>query len=255
MKWSLSRSTTIALLLSPFGILLISITRLLIISNYNTTTASTVASSGGYVNTLIGTLIPIVPLAMPYFCIGLLMFDRAALAILALAAAVLTSPAALSASDIIDDFKKKQHAFLSSGHLHSFIILGGLFLAVFLIEILGFNIQASIRTATLLAGLALLPCALLLYPLPIQSDFYAQQLRQPWIPAVVITQTSGKSLVGYVLSDSNDWFVILQADNRDVDYIPSGQVARQKACELEPTSTKRPIIDLFNAPALLPICP
>jgi hypothetical protein len=255
MKWSLSRSTTIALLLSPVGILLISITRLLIISNYNATTASTVASSGGYVNTLLGTLIPIVPLLMPYFALIFLLFDRPGLAFLTLLATILTSPSAMSKSEIVTTIKEDQHVYSNSGHLEILVALIILFFSAFAIELVVFDIHASIRTATLIMGLALLPFVLLLYPLPIQSDFYAQQLRQPWLPAEVISQTSGQNIVGYVLSKSDGWFVVLQADNRDIYYLPAAQVANQEVCQLGPMSIERPIIDLFSTPAIVPACP
>ena len=55
-----------ALLVTPVGLALISAVRLLIISNYNVTTAVTVAESGGYINTFLGSLIPLVPVLMPY---------------------------------------------------------------------------------------------------------------------------------------------------------------------------------------------
>jgi hypothetical protein len=255
MKWSLSRSTTIALLLSPVGILLVSITRLLIVSNYNTATASTIASSGGYVDTLLGTLIPVVPLITPYFVLVLLFFNRTGLTILALLATIFISPSAMSKSDIIRVAKQDQHLYANSAHFEVFIILTLLFLAVLSIEVLGFSVHASIRTATLISGLALLPFILLFYPLPVQSDFYAQQLRQPWIPAEIITLTSGQKIAGYVLSRSDDWFVVLQTDNRDISYLPSGRVASQEVCQQGTTNNERPLIDLFNAPVTAPICP
>ena len=58
---------SIALILSPVGLLLISAGRLIIVSNFNTTTAVTIASSGGFVNTLLGTVIPLVPTSR-FFC-------------------------------------------------------------------------------------------------------------------------------------------------------------------------------------------
>jgi hypothetical protein len=88
----LSRSATIALLLSPAGLLLISATRLLIISDYNPATASAIVSSSGYVNTLLGTIIPLVPIIMPYLALILLFFNRVIIGILALLATALISP-------------------------------------------------------------------------------------------------------------------------------------------------------------------
>lgn len=64
---------SIALILSPVGVLLIAAARLIIVANFNTTTAATIASSGGFVNTLLGTVIPLVPLFMPYMALLLLL--------------------------------------------------------------------------------------------------------------------------------------------------------------------------------------
>lgn len=92
-----SRTPTrwMALLFSPIGILLISATRLLIISDYNTTTAVTIASSGGYINTLLGSIIPLVPIFMPYLALLLLLFRRFILAVIALLFAAVMSPTPL----------------------------------------------------------------------------------------------------------------------------------------------------------------
>jgi hypothetical protein len=254
MKWSLSRSTTIALLLSPVGILLISVTRLLVISNYNAATASTIASSGGYINTLLGSFIPVVPLLMPYFALVLLFLDRVALAILALFATALTSPSALSKSDIVKTAYKDGHRYANTAHFRVLLVVFLVFLLALAIEVLGLDIHESIRTATLIAGLALLPFALLLYPPPIQSNFYAQQLRQPWLPAEIISLASGQNIVGYVLSKSDGWFIVLQESNRNIYYFPAGRVTKQEVCQLEPMNNERPIIDLFNAPTTTSSC-
>lgn len=89
-RWRLG---TIALLLSPLGIVVVSATRLLLIANYNPTTATAIASSGGYVNTLLGSVIPLVPVALPYLALVLVGFKRYFLAGLTAAAALIVSPA------------------------------------------------------------------------------------------------------------------------------------------------------------------
>jgi hypothetical protein len=61
----LGRSATIALLVSPIGVLFVSAARLLIISDYNPATASGVVSSGGYVDALLGMVLPLIPLVVP----------------------------------------------------------------------------------------------------------------------------------------------------------------------------------------------
>jgi hypothetical protein len=98
IRWRLSRSGTIALLLSPIGLLLISVARLLVVSDYNTVTASAIVSSGGYVNALLGTFIPVVPFLLPYLALVLLFFNRVILAILGILATALISPVAIGRS-------------------------------------------------------------------------------------------------------------------------------------------------------------
>jgi hypothetical protein len=92
------RSRSIALLLSGPGLLLLSAARLLIISNYNSTTAVTVASSGGFVNTLLGTVIPLVPVFLPWIALCLVLSKHFLLSIIAFAAAGALSPTALTLS-------------------------------------------------------------------------------------------------------------------------------------------------------------
>jgi len=72
----LSRSTTIALVASPIGLLLIAVIRLLTVADYNPATAAGIVSSGGYVDTLLGTIIPLVPIFTPYLAL-LLLFSTA----------------------------------------------------------------------------------------------------------------------------------------------------------------------------------
>lgn len=74
---------SIALILSPIGVLLISAGRLIIVANFNTTTAVTIASSGGFVNTLLGSVIPMLPVFIPYLALLLLLFRRFLLSIIA----------------------------------------------------------------------------------------------------------------------------------------------------------------------------
>lgn len=87
---------SIALILSPVGLLLISAGRLIIVANFNTTTAVTIASSGGFVNTLLGTVIPLVPLFMPYLALFLLLFRRFLLSIMTFIFAAFISPTSIT---------------------------------------------------------------------------------------------------------------------------------------------------------------
>jgi hypothetical protein len=93
-QWTRRRTFTI--LLSPVALLIISATRLLIVGNYNTTTAQAIASSGGYVNTLLGTIMPLVPIGLPYLAVLFLIYRRFLLSALSFAAAICVSPTRLA---------------------------------------------------------------------------------------------------------------------------------------------------------------
>lgn len=82
-----------ALLLSPIVVLFASAARVLIISNYNTTTATTLASSAGIVSTVLGTIVPVLPLFLPALLIVLVVFRRWAYVLLTAVATALISPA------------------------------------------------------------------------------------------------------------------------------------------------------------------
>jgi hypothetical protein len=90
------RRRWLPLLLSGPGFVLISAGRLLIISNYNATTAVTIASSGGYVNTLLGSIIPLVPIFIPYVALLLLLFRQFVLSALTFVFAAFIAPTSLT---------------------------------------------------------------------------------------------------------------------------------------------------------------
>lgn len=92
------------ILVTPVGLALLSAVRLLIVSNYNVTTAVTVAESGGYVNTFLGSLIPLVPVFMPYLALVFLAFRRFVLCALTVVATALISPVVPSPSIILGYF-------------------------------------------------------------------------------------------------------------------------------------------------------
>ena len=61
-------------------------------ADYNPDTALAIVSSGGYVDTLLGTIIPLVPISAPYLALVLLFFNRVIPAILMLLATAFMSP-------------------------------------------------------------------------------------------------------------------------------------------------------------------
>jgi hypothetical protein len=256
---------TIALLLSPIGLLLISATRLIIISDYNTTTATTVASSGGYVNTLLGTAIPLVPVFLPYLSVLLLLFRRYVLSILALAATAFISPTMLSVPD-------SHRKAVAEGHLILAVVNNNLlttvFLASLLITLIGIvgiylndyeyvgRVISSILA--ILAAAALTPYLYNLYPVPHSGSYYAITARQPWLPAESISLKSGEVYYGWVLSADQDWFTVLLLSSRTIRYIHTDEVVTRTVCQQSEAYELRnylPLIPLLHTtPAKIPLC-
>ena len=241
----LSRSATIALLLSPAGLLIIAITRLLIISDYSSTTALAIASSGGYVNTLFGTVIPLVPILLPYFALGLLFFNRVILGILAFLAAAFVSPTTLSKSSALQYFRVAWHNIID-GHLHIILIAFAVPVTILLlVELVGLGFTIFFKTLAAITCIALIPFASIFYPFPINNKFYAQLIRQPWLPSETITLSSGFAFTGYVLSEDQDWTVILGNSSRTIYYYHTSEITKRQVCQLEQTVAMAPLISLI----------
>lgn len=255
------RSSTIALLLSPVGVLLLAATRLLIVSNYNLNTALGILSSGGYVNTLLGTVIPLVPVIMPYLALLLLYLNRVIASLLAFLAAALISPSAVSRNDVLAIARHDRHVIMTSitgGREAVIILLAIPFILLLAIELVGLDLEATVRTVMTVAVMALLPLIVQLYPVPgsknFYESFYIKLISQPWLPAETITLTTHRNVVGYVLGSDGYWLEVLQADNRTIVYYRTSQISGRFICQLGQISTARPLITLISAQAEIPEC-
>ena len=252
----LRTSAAIALILSPTGLLLIAATRLLIISNYNPVTAMTVVSSGGYGNTLLGTVIPLIPLLMPYIALALLFFRRVIPGILAFVAAVMISPTQVSRVAALNLMRSDLRSAnnLEGGHAAMFLLIAVVAASLLLATLVVFGFNMFIRTVGTIASLALIPSIVFLYPLPYKNNFYSDQLRQPWLPAETITLTSGREVTGYALSSDSEWLVVLHEDTRRVIYYHVSRVARQRVCQIGQVRAIRPLVTLTPTVTEIPIC-
>jgi hypothetical protein len=256
----LSRSATIALVGSPIGLLMVSVIRLLIVADYNPQTASAIVSSGGYVDTLLGTIIPLVPLFTPYLALLLLFFNRVIPAILTLLAAAFMSPVALTPPAARHlpggDWYLVTHRNVLI--LVVMIILAVAFGVVLVLEVMGLGFAVAARTVGTVACIALIPFVLTLYPFPLSNEFYTGLMKQPWLPAEVITPTSGSAFTGYVLSDNGTWLVVLSDGTRTIHYYRSAQIVSQQICQITWHRPDRPLIPLFpahlNGPTTTPVC-
>jgi hypothetical protein len=256
----LSRSATIALLLSPVGLLIISVTRLLIVSNYNPSTALAIASSGGYADTLLGTVIPLIPIIMPYLALIFLFFNRVILAILAFGATIFVSPVVVSRLAARNIVEKDWHYILHAATpiIVLMVVLAALVVLLLVVELLGLGFNIFVRTLASIACIALIPLVSQLYSFSFARDYYTELIRQPWLPTETITLASGQSFIGYVLSDDGDWLVALRNDNRAVYYYPGADVAKRQICQLSQAGQKLPLITFLpmqkNKPARTPVC-
>jgi hypothetical protein len=247
----LSRSATIALVLSPAGLLFIAVTRLLLVSDYNPATASAIVSSGGYVDTLLGTIIPLVPIILPYLALALLFFNRVIAGLLALVATAFISPMTITRSALASLVGRDWHQVWHLP-LIIFIALFGTVTVILVIALL-LTFSVFMRTLATIASLALLPTIALLYPLPFSNAYYAQLVRQPWLPAETITLNSGQQIVGYSLSDTGTWVEVLTSDTRAIQYYLATDVASLQICRIGPTPLTQPLITL--TPARTPTTP
>ncbi|MBO0804583.1 MAG: hypothetical protein J2P25_16105 [Nocardiopsaceae bacterium] len=253
----MKRSTTLALVLSPVGVLLLAVVRLLIVSDYDENTALAIVHSGGYVNTLLGSVIPLVPILMPYLALLLLYLGQTVAALLALAATVLISPATVTGTaalsiarhdwDAIGGGDGRRHALL--------IILAAAFGLLLLAELAGSGLRVSARSVGTAAVVALVPPVVFLYPVTVgNSSTYTGLLTQPWLPAESITLATHRVVTGYVLDSDQDWTEVLLAGNRTVARYRTGQVVARAACQVAGAGQRRPLLPLIAARSRLPAC-
>jgi len=254
----LGRSVIMTVLLSPIGLLMISVARLLVVSDYNPVIASAIVSSVGSVDTFLGSIIPLVPIFAPYLALVLLFFNRVIPALLTFLAVVFISPVAESRASVITLAETEGNLILHHGTIGYLMILFGVIFAFLWFGVLvGQNADAAVRTLGTVACLALIPFVLQVYPFPLSNEFYTQLIKQPWLPPEMITLSSGQVFVGYILS-SGTWVEILSEDTRRVHYVRADYVTHLHICRIQTTPLKPPLIALFpsglNAPAFTPVC-
>ena len=244
----LSWPARIALIAVPIGLLLFSVIRVLIVADYNLATASAIASSGGYVDTLLGTIIPLVPIFTPYLGLLLLFLGRVIAGILMLLAAAFMSPLVLARPVAVH---LPNHDWYSATHrslliLLVMIVLAAAFAILLVLELaLGFAVVA--RTVGAVACILLIPFVMSLVPFPLNHEFYTEVLKQPWQPAEVITLTSGQRLIGYVVSDTGTWLVVLSEGTRTISYYRPAQVASRQICQIMSARPAQPLVPVFPA--------
>jgi hypothetical protein len=235
-------------------VILLAATRLMIVSDYNSNTALAILRSAGYVNTLLGSVIPLVPILMPWIALLLLWLNQMIASLLAFAAALLISPAALTWNDFLSTAQHDLQAAQGGGWEWLSFFLAALAAILFLFELGGFGIRATARSLGLAASVAIVPIMFRLYPLPASDVFYTNLLTQPWLPAETITLTTNQSMTGYILETDQDWTEVLLAEDRTVVQYHTSQVSSRAMCQITVVASERPLFPLLNAQSELPEC-
>jgi hypothetical protein len=228
---------TIALLLSPLGLVLISATRLLIVADDRPVTATAIASSGGYFNTLLGTLIPLVPIFIPYVALVFLFFRRFLISAIAFLAAAFISPAQIHTTKPLTSYTGTDmwHAMLNWINMHTLETSALAFVLFWVLISWLRNNWSQYEWFSLFwiigAAVILLPIITPIYPVPRAVSFYVATLRQPWLAPEKITLISGQVDYGYTLTTNDNWFEVLTAGSRTIRYIPASEVASRVVCQ------------------------
>jgi hypothetical protein len=260
------------LLVSPLGLIFIAVTRLLLISNYNISTALAVASSGGYVNTLLGSVLPVIPILLPYLALVLLFFNRLILGALSLIATAIITPTALGGKTLA------LHQVGADAGLFVIIVVPAivavtlvvaLLLVMFkvipklvavLLPVLALIVAARTlpRSVAVFTCLLLIPAVFSLYPLPSKNSYYSGLVRQPWLSDELITLASGHTIDGYIVSEDQDWVTVLNDQDRRIYYYPPDQIKQRQACQYSGDLVSAPLISLISSSAIarsrLPQC-
>lgn len=244
---NIRRSSTIALLLSPVGVLIIAAARLLIIANYNMNSTLAILTSAGYVNTLLGTVFPIIPAFLPYLALALVYLNRVIASCLAFVATVLISPATMSRRGAQTLLLHEWHVIIgeASWRRAVLIVLAIPTVCLLLWVLAGFGPKFAVRAIGTISIIVLLPLIVDLYPAPLSQRFYTDILRQPWLPGEAITLRTHQTVTVYKLDDNDGvWLEALRADDRSVAYYNLTTISARQLCQVTSSNSMRPIVAL-----------
>jgi hypothetical protein len=266
------------LLLSPAVVVGASAVRLIVMSNYDTATATTIASSRGVTDTLLGTIVPLLPPYLPALAILFVAWRSYAMALLTCVGAAFVSP--------FQGVKALRNAWGQIVYIDT-LVRGGKWgelwnswtvavgvgligLVVAFVDPPRWTmaprrsvVRAFWQVPRVVHALAIFVVCLTA-TIVIQTCFYiprdkqtiAAILRRPWVPSERITLKNGHTLVGYTLTTKDDWQVFLVASSREIQYIPDDQVVARQVCELSPPPglLASPLIRLSPQAAVSPGC-
>lgn len=246
-------------LIPPALVLVIAAIRLLIVCNYQSSSAVAVAASSGAVSTLIGTLIPVVQSFLPISAVLLIVFclfwrgQRVKLAFLATAcifASLLVSPTNVTWDEIGKELLLigawiSNHWSVILWPVGIIVVLTILILALvstFSNEAIDpLDLGVALSFLGFIAGtLTIVIISLVIvmnFTFPFQQPLSSipERARDMWLPAEEIATLEGVT-VGYVLGTSDGWVTILKEDDRTVIVVRSDHVSSRSVCRIGPPS-------------------
>lgn len=260
-------------LLSPAVLLFASGVRLLIISNYDPVTATSIASSGGTVGTLLGTIVPLIPQYLPLLILVLLALRRPVLLCLAVAGTILVSPIYATVPEVSHEIGQR---FLHAdwGKAGWPLIFGGIATLALAIDykdsIAGWfftepplqpilpteedeedednaitpddmliwnlmvaGVAVTVAASVTLAGAGAFMFITTLYRVPHSGPVIAETMRKPWMPAEEMRLKSGVIDVGYTIAIKDGWNIFLSEKSRTIEYIRADDVVSRKPCRVQ----------------------
>ena len=267
---------------TPIAVLVITAGRLILVADYDTTTALAIAAAGGFTGTLVGTAIPLLPPYLPVLAILCILWQRWGLLLFTAVVTAFISPVwsdPLSASKATGG----QMTILSqevlngdwsdiwqgSSHYAAIAALIGLVLAVLSVgsatletreesnlskidiwdkETLAFLYGFGIA---IIAAIAVL-FAQNLYGVPLNYATMSEIMRRPWLPAEEVLLKSQDLRVGYTLATKDGWFQFLTEETRRVEYIPASQVTARRVCSIGATDIRLPLWPLTGSNVIYP---
>lgn len=249
-----------------------SATRLIVICNYDTTNAATIATSGGIAGTLLGTIVPLLPPYLPAVVLVLLLFNRFFLAAITAGATAFLSPAYMTAIEgyhvattklphLLGLALDSQWSVLWREAGPKIVIFMAISLTFAIIEIrVWFSgwvdhpyLEGLLRFVGGLVVAAVCFFGLLfvqaVYQVPFDLTHGSQVVRRPWMPAEEITLDNGRVLIGYTISSKDGWFLILNDEDRTTEYIRAASVSGRRVCthERDQIKYRDPLIKLVGA--------
>jgi hypothetical protein len=247
----------LALALSPVVILLASAARLLIIANYDTTTATTMAASGGLGQTILGTVIPLLPSFLPALLVVLVILRQWALFGFAALAAALISPAYATLSQgwhqayplfrATADHAWNKH-FFALWHDSRLLVYCAVAGAAISLWDNAWRGKLTPIRAIIVGGMCALALLLTqhIYRVNYNLATISESLRRPWLPAEVTEVKSGAPRVGYILSTDRDWHTVLDDSTRTISYVRTSDVTNRTVCQAgtPPPEVPAPLIHL-----------